>query len=80
MNDPTPQETPRVQPRTRGAIDPLADYPHALTVTEVAEVLRCDWKTVRRAIEAGGISAIRMGRLIRVGKPEVRRLLRDGLR
>ena len=40
-----------------------------LTIPEVSEVLRCSEKTVRRAIEAGLLKAIRIGpgaKLIRV--------------
>lgn len=45
-----------------------------LTVDDVAAYLRVSTKTVRRQIAAGHISAIRIGRLIRVSPEEVMRL------
>ena len=45
-----------------------------LKVDEVAAYLRLSTKTVRRQIAAGRISAIRIGRLIRVSAEEVMRL------
>jgi len=45
-----------------------------LTVDDVAAYLRVSTKTVRRQIAAGHISAIRLGRLIRVSPEEVMRL------
>jgi len=45
-----------------------------LTVDDVAAYLRVSTKTVRRQIAAGHISAIRIGRLIRVSAEELMRL------
>lgn len=45
-----------------------------LTVDDVAAYLRVSTKTVRRQIAAGHISAIRIGRLIRVSPAEIMRL------
>lgn len=42
-----------------------------LTVEDVAAYLRVSTKTVRRQIAAGHISAIRIGRLIRVSPEEI---------
>ena len=45
-----------------------------MTVDDVAAYLRVSTKTVRRQIAAGHISAIRIGRLIRVSPEELMRL------
>ncbi|MFD1767658.1 helix-turn-helix domain-containing protein [Sphingorhabdus buctiana] len=45
-----------------------------LTVDDIAAYLRVSTKTVRRQIAAGHISAIRIGRLIRVSAEELMRL------
>ena len=41
--------------------DPLAD--HLLTIREVAGYCQVDEKTIRRWIEAGNLSAFKLGRL-----------------
>ena len=56
------------QSRPKGHIEAL------LTVDDVAAYLRVSTKTVRRQIAAGHISAIRIGRLIRVSADELMRL------
>ena len=48
-----------------------------ITVDDVASYLRVSTKTVRRQIAAGHISAIRIGRSIRVSPDELVRLFSD---
>lgn len=48
------------------------------TVREVAATLRVSQATVRRLIVAGKISAVRVGRLVRVDGCELQRLLKTG--
>jgi excisionase family DNA binding protein len=79
----TEQTTPLIRPRTRNTLpgyEALANYPAALTIGELAGLLRCSEATISRACERGSIQAIRLGRMVRIGKPEVRRLLREGTR
>lgn len=53
---------------------PKGHVEQMLTVDDVAAYLRVSTKTVRRQIAAGHISAIRIGRLIRVSAEELMRL------
>ena len=46
----------------------LKDYPSALTVGEVGQILRVSDKLVYRLIRDGSIAAIRVGRAYRVAK------------
>lgn len=46
----------------------LEDAPSVLTVDEAAELLRVDRKTVYRAIDAGDLPVLRLGRTIRISK------------
>lgn len=46
-----------------------------LTVSEVAEILRADPRTVRRGIEAGEIPAVRVSSTVRVPVPALLSLL-----
>ena len=48
---------------------------HFFTVGDLAEILDVNHKTVRMEIAAGRIKHVRMGRLIRVPRAEVLRLL-----
>ena len=41
------------------------------TLSEAAEVLRCDEQTLRRAIKAGTLRAARIGRNYVVGRPDL---------
>lgn len=46
----------------------LEKYPPVLTVAQVAEILGCCEKNVRKLIASGELIAIRVGRLIKVPK------------
>lgn len=48
---------------------------HAFTVQEVAEILDVNHKTIRELIGAEKIQAMRLGRLIRIPRSEVLKLL-----
>jgi excisionase family DNA binding protein len=49
--------------------------PLAYTVRECAEALRISERTVRRAIAAGKLQAIRVGRLVRVPAESLQRFV-----
>jgi len=49
--------------------------PLAYTIRECAEALRISERTVRRAISAGNLQAIRVGRLVRVPAESLRRFV-----
>ncbi len=46
----------------------LEKYPAVLNVAQVAEILGCCEKNVRKLVEHGDIVAIRIGRLIKIPK------------
>lgn len=46
----------------------LKDYPAALTVAEVAEILRVSTKTVYKMIKTGTLRAVKVGRENRIAK------------
>jgi len=52
--------------------------PLAFTTREVAEALRISERTVRRAIAAGKLQAIRVGRLVRVPAASLRQFIERG--
>ena len=54
---------------------PLPPNKHSFTVAEVAELLGVNHKTVRGEIDAGRIKVVRLGRVIRIMRPEVERLI-----
>jgi excisionase family DNA binding protein len=49
--------------------------PRAYTVRECAEALRVSERTVRRAVSAGKIQSIRVGRLVRVPAESLRQFV-----
>lgn len=46
-----------------------------VTVTELAELMQLDPRTVRRGIEDGSIPSIRVGRSTRIPVPKIRALI-----
>ena len=46
-----------------------------LTVAQVAKVLQCSEKTVRRRLNDGSLPAVRIGRLLRIPAAALRRLM-----
>ncbi len=46
----------------------LENYPAVLTVAQVAEILGCCEKNVRKLVENGELIAVRVGRLIKIPK------------
>ena len=55
-----------------------AESLHCLTIDEVARILQVSAQTVRRAIKAGEIPAVRIGRNLRVREVALRRLIASG--
>jgi excisionase family DNA binding protein len=53
----------------------LADAPDALTVREVAQLLRLSESATYELVRRGGIAAVHFGRSIRIPKAAVMRLL-----
>ena len=53
------------------------EYPQALTVAEVATVMRVSKMTVYRLVHGGELPAIRVGRSFRVPEQAVHDYLRD---
>jgi len=51
----------------------------ALSVREAGAVVGCSADSMRRFIAAGQVRAIRVGRLVRVPRAEIERVLRDGV-
>lgn len=49
-----------------------------ITVTECAQVLECDPRTVSAAIAAGNLPAVRLGRTLRIPVAKLLPLLTDG--
>ena len=50
---------------------PTLDLERLLTVNEVAEVLRCCPKTVRRLVAEGEVGSVRMGRSLRIAQSQL---------
>jgi excisionase family DNA binding protein len=50
----------------------------AVSVAEAAQMLGCHPDTVRRAINANRIRAVRIGRKILIQKAELERILKEG--
>lgn len=55
----------------------LKDYPTALTVDEVAEILRISTKTIYKLIDEKALSAVKVGRAFRITKGDVINYLRQ---
>lgn len=53
----------------------MKDYPNALSVSEVAEILRLCTKTVYKLIHKGDIQAVRIGMEFRVPKRALHRYM-----
>ena len=53
----------------------LENLPEFLTVKEAAEVCRVDRKTIYRLVWSGRIAVSRVGRIIRIPRAEIVRLL-----
>jgi excisionase family DNA binding protein len=51
-----------------------------LTVAEVAELLKLNQQTVRNWIDQGSLSALRVGRRVRIKRSDLQRLLDEGYR
>lgn len=49
--------------------------PATLTVVQFAHHLQCDAKTIHRRIKKGIIKAVKIGRLVRIPRSELERLL-----
>lgn len=49
----------------------LKEYPSAMTVIDVAEVLRICTKTAYKLIDNGEIPSVRVGRQIRISKKDM---------
>jgi excisionase family DNA binding protein len=58
---------------------PLAEPRRLLTVPELADELRCSERHARDLVARGAIASIRVGRLRRVRREELERVLRDGV-
>lgn len=56
----------------------LATDRAVITVTECAQVLECDPRTVSAAIAAGTLPAVRLGRTLRIPVAKLLPLLTDG--
>ena len=54
---------------------PYGDLPAALTTVEVAETLQCSERHVRALIASGRLGAVHLGRLVRVPRHSLLRLL-----
>lgn len=71
---PTERETAAARLRARAAERRSAEHP-LLTVAEAARMLRVSEMTIRRACDAGGLPAIRLGRTRRIPRAYVQHLL-----
>lgn len=56
----------------------LHSYPEALTVKEAAEILRVCTKTIYKIINSGELSAVKIGREMRIAKSNIIDYLRLG--
>lgn len=56
----------------------LHSYPEALTVKEAAEILRVCTKTIYKIIDSGELSAVKVGREMRIAKSNIIDYLRQG--
>ena len=63
----------------RLAVRAALQDPSLLSYEDVARLLRCSVKTVRRAVDAGEIAATPVGRFRRISKNELARALREGM-
>lgn len=52
--------------------------PEVFTPNEVAELLKCNPKTIRRLFDRGDLEFIRLGRHLRVTRPQLERFLTKG--
>ena len=59
--------------------EPTSGAPRFLTVAEVAEMMRVSKMTVYRAVHAGELPAVRMGRSFRVPAQAVHEIISSGL-
>lgn len=55
--------------------DLYADIPASVDTREAAAILGCGTTTVRNLIERGDIRTVRLGRLVRIPRSEIIRLL-----
>ncbi|WP_460452379.1 helix-turn-helix domain-containing protein [Alsobacter sp. SYSU BS001988] len=63
--------SPGDRPSTRAATE-LGDLARLLTVEDAAAMLRVDPRTIRRRIKSGELSAIYIGRLVRIDADALR--------
>ena len=61
----------------RGITKSLKEYPAALTVKELSEILRVSTKTVYKLLKEGALPACKVGRENRVAKVELVNFLRE---
>ncbi len=54
----------------------LEDRPELVTVPETADVLRCSASTVREMLRRGELTALKVGRLVRIRRAELEQLVR----